>query len=85
MAENGNDERMKAVGELLAWQAKRLRIDFTFKVVTHSELTRELLGFSPHEILFTVSFCKFKIIRQAWSFLLLNLIAKWMQSILSQE
>lgn len=53
VAENGGEERVKAVGEMLSRQAERLRIGFEFRVVSLtqklSELTRESLGCSAEE------------------------------------
>lgn len=46
VAETGDDERLKTVGEFLGRQAERLRIGFEFKVVSLklAELTRDSLG-----------------------------------------
>jgi hypothetical protein len=56
VAENGGDERVKAVGEMLSRQAERLRIGFEFRIATVSqrqvnELSRELLGCDSEETL----------------------------------
>ncbi|KAL2334764.1 hypothetical protein Fmac_015977 [Flemingia macrophylla] len=54
MAENGGEERLHAVGEMLSRHAERLRIGFEFKLVTTqklSELTRESLGCDAEEVL----------------------------------
>lgn len=54
VAENGGDDRVIAVGEMLRLQAEKLRIGFEFRVVSVSqrqvyELTRELLGCDVEE------------------------------------
>ncbi|WJX66363.1 Scarecrow-like 8 [Trifolium repens] len=56
VAENGGDERVKAVGEMLSRQAERLRVGFEFRIATVSqrqvnELSRELLGCDSEETL----------------------------------
>ncbi|XP_045811952.1 scarecrow-like protein 8 [Trifolium pratense] len=56
VAENGGDERVKAVGEMLSRQAEKLKIGFEFRIATVSqrkmnELTRELLGCDSEETL----------------------------------
>lgn len=53
VAENGGEERVQAVGEMLSRQAERLRIGFEFKVISMAqrlaELTRESLGLDSDE------------------------------------
>ncbi|XP_057423050.1 scarecrow-like protein 8 [Lotus japonicus] len=63
VAEDGADERLKTVGDMLGQQAERLRIGFEFKVVSCklAELTREALGCEPDETL-AVNFA-FKLFR----------------------
>ncbi|KAL5080876.1 hypothetical protein RYX36_009297 [Vicia faba] len=56
VAENGGDEMVIAVGEMLVRQAERLRIGFEFRLVSVSqrqvtELSRELLGCDSDETL----------------------------------
>ncbi|TKY51330.1 Scarecrow protein 8 [Spatholobus suberectus] len=53
VAENGADERLKTVGEVLGRDAQQLGIGFEFKVVSPrlAELTRESLGCDPDELL----------------------------------
>ncbi|XP_061349691.1 scarecrow-like protein 8 [Gastrolobium bilobum] len=53
VAENGGEEKVRAVGEMLSRQAERLRIRFEFRMVSVTqklaELTRESLGCDPDE------------------------------------
>lgn len=52
VAENGGEERVKAVCEMLSLQAERLRIEFEFKVIVPqklAELTRDSIGCEPDE------------------------------------
>ncbi|KAK7315108.1 hypothetical protein VNO77_33640 [Canavalia gladiata] len=54
VAENGGEERLRAVGEMLNRQAEMLRIGFEFRVVVTqklAELTRESLGCDADEAL----------------------------------
>ncbi|KAL5173678.1 Scarecrow-like protein 8 [Glycine soja] len=54
VAENGGEERVRAVGDMLSLLAEKLRIRFEFKIVATqkiTELTRESLGCEVDEVL----------------------------------
>ncbi|XP_054788101.1 scarecrow-like protein 8 [Prosopis cineraria] len=63
VAENGSEERLKVVGDMLKQQAEQLGVGFEFRAITQqlTELTRESLGCEPHDPL-AVNFA-FKLYR----------------------